>query len=111
MIGTSSVRLVRAFAWVAFGFIALGCERAPQTAAPTTGQPAQAQPAAPSEKPAELGDLLPKLPTHWTNDQDIGHGRGGVTDAQLAGGTNDPTEWLLYGGNYSNYRYSPIKAL
>ena len=110
MSGTSSVRLVRVLASVAIGYWLFGCERAQQPAPAQAAAPAAQAPAAPA-KPAELGDLLPKLPSHWTNDKDIGRGKGGVTDAQLAAGTSDPTEWLLYGGNYANYRLSPIKAL
>jgi len=49
--------------------------------------------------------------THWTNDQPIGLGMGGVDAAMLESGLEDPTKWLLYGGNYGNYRHSPIEEL
>ncbi|MCH7890162.1 MAG: PQQ-dependent dehydrogenase, methanol/ethanol family [Gemmatimonadetes bacterium] len=31
--------------------------------------------------------------------------------AMLQSGLEDPTQWLLYGGNYANYRHSPIQRL
>ncbi len=49
--------------------------------------------------------------THWTNDQPIGLGMGPVDSAMLERGLEDPTQWLLYGGNYSNFRHSPIERL
>jgi alcohol dehydrogenase (cytochrome c) len=55
----------------------------------------------------EAGEL-PALPTHWTNDGDIGKGEGPVTDAALLKGTEDASEWVLYGGDYANLRHSPI---
>ncbi len=48
---------------------------------------------------------------HWTNDQPIGLGMGGVDGAMLERGLEDPSQWLLYGGNYANFRHSPIERL
>jgi alcohol dehydrogenase (cytochrome c) len=57
------------------------------------------------------GGELPPLPTHWIHAGDIGNGQGPVTSADLAAGTADPKQWLLYGGDYANTRHSPIKEL
>ncbi|MFZ5931337.1 MAG: PQQ-dependent dehydrogenase, methanol/ethanol family [Pseudomonadota bacterium] len=35
----------------------------------------------------------------------------GVTGDMLKAGTSNPESWLMYGGDYTNYRYSPIKGL
>jgi alcohol dehydrogenase (cytochrome c) len=49
--------------------------------------------------------------THWINDEPIGLGMAPVTAAMLEAGLEDPTSWLIYGGNYANYRHSPIERL
>ncbi len=49
--------------------------------------------------------------THWINDESIGHGMAPVSAAMLEAGLEDPTSWLIYGGNYANYRHSPIERL
>lgn len=48
---------------------------------------------------------------HWINEEPIGSGAGPVDQAMLEAGLEDPTRWLLYGGNYANYRHSPITEL
>jgi alcohol dehydrogenase (cytochrome c) len=55
-------------------------------------------------------EALPPLPTHWLNSQEIGNNAGPVTDEKLHQGLSVPSEWLLYGGDYSNHRHSPITA-
>ena len=65
--------------------------------------------AAASSEPGEAGPSVGQ--THWTNDEPIGLGMEGVDAAMLEGGLEDPTRWLLYGGNYGNYRHSPIEEL
>ncbi len=52
-----------------------------------------------------------ELPTHWLNKNSIGRGLGPVTRADLSAGTTDASQWLQYGGDYSNYRHSPIAEL
>ncbi len=65
-----------------------------------------------SEVAIEAGEAGPASGrTHWTNDQPIGLGMAGVNAAMLESGLDDPTKWLHYGGNYSNYRHSPIEEL
>ncbi len=49
--------------------------------------------------------------THWTNQAPIGLGLGPVDAAMLAAGSADPTKWLHYGGDYANFRHSPIEEL
>jgi len=49
-----------------------------------------------------------ELPTHWLNSESIGNSAGPVTRESLLKGLADTSEWLLYGGNYSNHRHSPI---
>ncbi len=60
-----------------------------------------------AETAAEVG-VLPPVPTHWTHPGDIGNRGGPVTTEQLLRGGERTDEWLLYGGNYANYRHSPI---
>ena len=59
---------------------------------------------------AETGDPAEQL-THWINEKTIGHGAGPATAEDLLNGTNDPTQWVLYGGDYANFRHSPIDDL
>ena len=73
--------------------------------ADTTGSEGEAA----SSEPDEAGPISGQ--THWTNDEPIGLGMEGVDTAMLEGGLEDPTRWLLYGGNYGNYRHSPIEEL
>ena len=49
--------------------------------------------------------------THWINNESIGLGMPPVSAAMLEGGLEDPTRWLIYGGNYRNHRHSPIEQL
>ncbi|MEE2777571.1 MAG: PQQ-dependent dehydrogenase, methanol/ethanol family [Acidobacteriota bacterium] len=48
--------------------------------------------------------------SHWTNDQPVGDGGGPVTASALE---ESPTaaNWLHYGGNYQQWRHSPITSL
>ncbi len=71
----------------------------------TTGSESEAA----SSEPGEGGPISSQ--SHWTNDQPIGLGMDGVDAAMLEAGLEDPTRWLLYGGNYGNYRHSPIEEL
>lgn len=50
----------------------------------------------------------PNQAMHWTNDRAIGNGDGPVTANDLLQGTADPGQWVLYGGDYANFRHSPI---
>lgn len=54
---------------------------------------------------------LPELPTHWTNANPIGNNAGPVNKDQLLAGLSNPADWLLYGGNYGNFRHSPVEDL
>ena len=101
------VSVLRAFAVLAFGALAItGCGKSQSPAPP-------AAPAATAPVATQAAEIvkLPEIPTHWTNDKPIGSGAPGVTDAQLLAGTSDPKQWLLYGGDYSNQRFSPIASL
>jgi hypothetical protein len=56
--------------------------------------------------------LLRSQPTnHWINDQPIGNNQGPVTIETLASGNTNPEQWLHYGGDYRNFRHSPVTAL
>ncbi len=69
--------------------------------------PVEAAPAAVMDAEAEA---VPTLPTHWINVKAIGNSAGPVTTEKLSSGLTDPATWLLYGGDYGNYRHSPITA-
>ena len=34
-----------------------------------------------------------------------------VTPDKLLGGTSDTAQWLMYGGDYNNWRFSPLKDI
>ena len=75
----------------------------------TTEDPAAdaAVPAGAGETAVEVA-LFPPSPTHWTSDGNIGNGLGPVGNDELLAGTADAEKWLLYGGDYGNYRHSPV---
>ena len=50
-------------------------------------------------------------PTAWYATQPVGASVGPVTNDMLAKGSADPSRWLLYGGDYRNFRHSPIESL
>ena len=54
---------------------------------------------------------LPPLPTHWLASEPAGGGAEPVSDRMLREAPSDPSRWLLYGGNYRNYRHSPLQSL
>ena len=72
----------------------------------TTGDGPAADAAA-GETAVEVA-LFPPAPTHWTSDGNIGNGLGPVGNDELLAGTADAEKWLLYGGDYGNYRHSPV---
>ena len=74
-----------------------------------SGTVSTGDPAAATEEAGEAGPVATQM--HWTNDEPIGLGMAPVDAAMLESGLEDPTRWLLYGGNYSNYRHSPIEEL
>jgi alcohol dehydrogenase (cytochrome c) len=61
------------------------------------------------EQPAEI--QLPPGPTHWKADKPVGTTAGPVTEAMLQTPITPPDRWLQYGGNYRNFRHSPLKTL
>ena len=84
----------------------LACQPPQETASPETPADDPAAPAA-GETAAEVA-ALPPTPTHWTSDGNIGNGLGPVGNDDLLAGTADTEKWLLYGGNYANFRHSPV---
>jgi len=53
---------------------------------------------------------LPPPPTAWYAAKPVGTAAGPVTAAQLAKGA-DKSHWLTYGGDYRNFRHSPVASL
>lgn len=82
-----------------------GCSQPEQAAAPSVAEEA------PQGVMDAEAEALPELPTHWTNALPIGNGKGPVTQKDLLGGLSDTANWLLYGGDYSNTRHSPVTDL
>ena len=69
--------------------------------------------AAAADPAAGVGDAevkLPPPPTAWYATKPVGTSVGPVTAAQLAKGS-DRSNWLLYGGDYRNFRHSPVSGL
>jgi hypothetical protein len=99
------------------GLLAACSEQSSETAsAPiTAGTPEPALAAAvggPEDEPEVDAALLRRQPTnHWINEQPIGQGQGPATTETLASGNADPEQWLHYGGDYRNFRHSPITEL
>lgn len=54
---------------------------------------------------------LPPPPNAWYAAKPVGVKAGPVTQDHLSKSPSDPTQWLLYGGNYKNFRNSPVKSL
>jgi alcohol dehydrogenase (cytochrome c) len=54
---------------------------------------------------------MPPLPTHWIAEEPVGNGAGPVTAAMLREPFAERGRWLLYGGNYRNWRHSPLESL
>ena len=53
---------------------------------------------------------LPPPPTAWYAETPVGVKAGPVTQAALAKGA-DQNNWLLYGGDYRNFRHSPVSGI
>jgi alcohol dehydrogenase (cytochrome c) len=66
-----------------------------------------------AEPAAGVADAEVKLPppsTAWYADKPVGASVGPVTAADLAKGP-DKSRWLNYGGDYRNFRHSPVASL
>src|ERR1043166_4202109 len=61
------------------------------------------------EGPAEI--RLPPGPTHWKAETPVGTSAGPVTQQMLAAPSTLADNWIQYGGNYGNFRHSPIDSL
>jgi alcohol dehydrogenase (cytochrome c) len=86
-------------------------EPAATTAAMESAAPAGVA-AVNNPEPEADAALLRRQPTnHWLNDQAIGNNQGPVTIETLASGNTNPEQWLHYGGDYRNFRHSPVTAL
>ena len=86
-----------ATAFVVCGLV--GCEQATVQVEESTSAP-------PDTTAVEAGPA--PVIHHWTNDRDIGGGDGPVTGEHLLASPSNPEQWLHYGGDYANYRHSPI---
>ncbi len=62
-----------------------------------------------NEEPAEI--QLPPGPTHWKAEKPAGTAAGPVTADMLRAAATPADTWLQYGGNYRNFRHSPLKTL
>ena len=72
--------------------------------------PALAQgPAAGIPNADELG--IPPPPTEYNAEKPVGAGVGPVTQDVLLKGHDNPAQWLQYGGDYRNFRNSPVTSL
>ena len=72
--------------------------------------PAFALAAEPDQGVANAEVKLPTAPTAWYAAKPAGAAAGPVTAADLAKGA-DKTRWLTYGGDYRNFRHSPVTSL
>lgn len=66
------------------------------------------------DAPAAVSDAevaLPPPPTAWYAEKPVGAGVGPVTPDLLAKSGTDASHWLTYGGDYRNFRHSPVTSL
>lgn len=101
---------VRTLLAVAAALVAAGgCSS--MTHAPSAGATAAPPPpvAAAKEGPAEI--QLPPGPTHWKAETPVGTSAGPVTADMLTAATTPADRWIQYGGDYRNFRHSPIETL
>jgi alcohol dehydrogenase (cytochrome c) len=61
------------------------------------------------EAPAEI--QLPAGPSHWKAPTPVGTSVGPVTDAMHRSAGSATDTWIQYGGNYGNFRHSPLATL
>lgn len=52
-----------------------------------------------------------ELPNHWTASEPVADDAPPVDQDLLNAGASEPHRWLHYGGNYRNFRHSPITDL
>ncbi|PCH63023.1 MAG: PQQ-dependent dehydrogenase, methanol/ethanol family [SAR86 cluster bacterium] len=108
--------------WLLLGALATllaGCSEPSSTPASSTSasgaataNPAVTAAEAMADEPEVDAAFVSQLPTdHWINELPIGNNEGPVTIEDLASGTANPERWLHYGGDYNNFRHSPITAL
>src|SRR4051794_11434443 len=57
----------------------------------------------------ELG--LPPPPTEYPAEKPVGTSAGPATQDVLLKGPANPAQWLHYGGDYRNFRNSPVKSI
>ena len=70
------------------------------------------EPSSAGVEPDDVGETIVISTTHWTNDREIGYGSGPVSAEMLLEPQSSRSDvWLQFGGDYSNNRHSPIKAL
>ncbi len=74
--------------------------------ADTQPEPAKNQPATPAAKPA--ASAKPAAASPATNGGLDGYTFHAITQDHLLKGTDDPAYWLMYGGNYAGWRFSPL---
>jgi len=91
--------MVRGRGWVSGIALALVCAASPLGLAEEKE----------AEAPAEI--QLPPVPTHWKAEKPVGTSAGPVTAAQLTAAATPADKWIQYGGNYRNFRHSPLKTL
>src|SRR5260221_13180209 len=89
---------------------ALGVAKAVVMALALTAGPSLSRAAEPAPGVADAEVKLAPPPTAWYAAKPIGAAEGPVTAAQLAKGA-DRTHWLTYGGDYRNFRHSPVSSL
>jgi glucose dehydrogenase len=67
--------------------------------------------AAPAGGKAEAEVALPPMPTSWEAAKPVGTSVGPVTPELLAKEPAGQNHWLIYGGDYNNFRRSPVTSL
>lgn len=81
------------------------------TATPAATTVSETVPPAAAPAPEPAGEGAVAATTHWINARPIGAGQGPVTAAMLTQPQSPASQWLQFGGNFGNHRFSPITEL
>lgn len=86
------------------------CSPDNQPATESAQAPTAVQQSAPAA-PAPSAEGLFVSPSHWINTDPIGDGEPAVSAELLTAVNTNPQQWLQYGGDFRNFRHSPIEQL
>lgn len=66
---------------------------------------------APPTAKTPVDQISGRSSSHWVAEKPIDNGAGPVTNKLLRSAAKDSKNWLHYGGDYRNFRHSPLKSI